>query len=225
MIVSLARPSPPPVATSTVSIAEILLPAPLPSAYARRSATLLAGLAIIGAGDALVVSSHLGNSPFSSVIVATASRLGWSVGSTVIAIGLALVAVAWVVTGRRPGKVAFAAPVVAGTAESIVLPLMHSGSHVVRAFTGVSGLLIIGLGVGVYLGAGLGRAAVESIIAKVVHRTGWTTRAVMVGWHLGCLGIAFAVGGTVGPLTIAFPLVLPFVSAAVIQRSPFVGLA
>ena len=157
------------------------------------------------------------------MIVATATRLGWTVGNTVIALGLVLVALAWAVTGHRPGKVAFAAPVVCGSVENIVLPLLRRGEHAVgtRVAMGVAGLVIMGIGIGVYLGAGLGRAAVESIIAKIVSRTGWSTAPVMSGWHIGCLALAFAVGGRFGPLTFAFPLVIPIVSAKVMAQSPF----
>jgi uncharacterized protein len=203
-----------------MSVTEVLLPSPLPVSYARRSLGLLAGLAIIGFGDALVVGANLGTSPFGTVIVTLASKLGWSVGNAVIIIGLLLVGVATVVTRRLPGKVAFIAPIVCGTVDNLVLPHAQS-TGIYRWIFGLSGMIIMAIGIGVYVGAGLGRAAIESIVDRVVHITGHPVSWIMSAWQVMCLGIAFGLGGRIGVLTMGFPIVIPAIAGAVIKRSPW----
>jgi uncharacterized protein len=204
-----------------MSFIDVLVPSPRPLSYKRRSLGLLGGLAIIGFGDALVVGAKLGTSPFGTVIVSIAHRLGWTVGNAVIVIGLALVAVASVFTRRLPGKVAFIAPIVCGTVDNLVLPHAHS-TGLYRWVFGIAGIAIMGIGIGVYVGAGLGRAAVETIVDRIVHITGHPVAWVMAAWQVSCLALAFVLGGRVGPLTFTFPLVIPAIAGAVIARSPWV---
>ncbi len=203
-----------------MSITEALLPSPLPHSYTRRSFGLLAGLAIIGFGDAFVVGAGLGTSPFGTAIVAIAKHLGWSVGNTVIIVGLLMVAIATAVTRSMPGKVAFIAPVICGMVDNLVIPHAHT-TGAARWVFGLSGIVIMGIGIGVYIGAGLGRAAIESIVDRIVHVTGRPMSQVMVAWQLGCLVLAIALGGKIGPLTILFPLVIPNVAGYVIDHSPW----
>jgi uncharacterized protein len=203
-----------------MSFTEVLLPSPLPVSYARRSIGLLAGLAIIGFGDAFVVGANLGTSPFGTVIVSLAHRLGWSVGNAVIIIGLCLVAIASLFTRRAPGKVAFIAPVICGMVDNIVLPHAHS-TGTSRWFFGIAGMVVMSIGIGVYVGAGLGRAAVESIVDRIVAITGHPVSWIMTAWQVTCLVLALALRGHVGVLTFAFPLIVPSIAGAVIARSPW----
>ena len=208
------------IVSAVVTYLPSIFPSPLPAEYTRRSIGLLAGLSIIGAGDALVVSAHLGGSPFGAVIINLSQRLGISIGSTVIGIGLVLVAIASVVSGRRPGKVAIAAPFVCGTIENLVIPFARS-SRLNHWVLGGAGVTVMAIGIGVYLGAGLGRAAVETILTTISDRTDLSVRTTMIMWNVGCLALALAIGGPLGPVTFCFPLVVPVIASQVMQRSPF----
>lgn len=203
-----------------MSFTEVLLPSPLPRSYTRRSVGVLAGLGIIGFGDAFIVGAHLGTSPFGTVIVAISNRVGWTVGDTVILVGLLMVAIATAVTRRLPGKVALLAPIICGTVDNLVLPHAQS-TGIARWFFGLAGMLIMGVGVGVYVGAGLGRAAIESIVDRIGEVTGRPMSQIMVGWQLVSLLLAVALGGKVGPLTVLFPLVIPAVAGYVLDHSPW----
>jgi uncharacterized membrane protein YczE len=66
------------------------------------------------------------------------------------------------------------------------------------------GVLVIGLGSGLYLAADLGPGPRDGLMTGLHHRFGWSIRRARTGIELIVLVVGFLLGGTIGLGTILF---------------------
>jgi len=170
---------------------------------------LLAGLVLFGAGEGLLVHSGLGNSPWSVLAEGAGRQLGLGIGVTTIGIS-ALILVAWIPLGQRPGLGTIANAIVIGLGIDIVLAALGPTSAVlgVRLLEVALTIVLVGIGSGLYLTAGLGPGTRDGLMTGLARRTGWSLRATRVGIELSACGLGVALGGTLGLGTLAFALLI-----------------
>jgi uncharacterized membrane protein YczE len=151
------------------------------------------GLAIFGAGVALIIESRLGASPWDVFHQGVSRRTGISVGNVIVIVGLLLL-VLWIPLRQRPGVGTILNAVEIGlTADLFIAVLPQPAAIVVRWMFLAAGLVAIGLGSGLYIGAGLGTGPRDGIMMGLakrgvsvrVARTIIEATAVLVGWLLG----------------------------------------
>jgi uncharacterized membrane protein YczE len=70
----------------------------------------------------------------------------------------------------------------------------------------LAGVLVIGLGSGLYLGAGLGPGPRDGLMTGMHRRYGWSIRRARTAVEVVVLVIGFLLGGTVGLGTVVFAL-------------------
>jgi uncharacterized membrane protein YczE len=92
-----------------------------------------------------------------------------------------------------------------GTATNLVLPLLpRPDEPVAQLAMSVGGVLLIGLGSGLYLAADLGAGPRDGLMTGIHHRFGWSIRRARTSIELVVLVIGFLLGGTIGLGTILF---------------------
>jgi uncharacterized membrane protein YczE len=197
-----------------------------------RLAVLLFGLVLFGTGVVCLLESRLGLSPWDVLHQGLARHSPLSFGEASIAVSLAVVVVAWLL--RAPigiGTIANAL-FVGGTIEVLtLLPAVTRLAHDplgVRIGLLVVGLVLIGAGSGLYLGANLGAGPRDSLMVVGAQRTPLRIGVVRALLELGALGAGIALGGTVGVGTVAFALLIgPSVEASfwALARSPLAAPA
>jgi len=165
---------------------------------------LISGLALFGFGEALLVQSHLGNSPWTvfaqGVSLKTNMSLGWS--SFVISCFVLLL---WIPLKERPGF---------GTISNIVviaiaLQLGVDKFPTQKTFVGglifaILGVALVGIASSIYITCGLGPGPRDGLMTGIHQRTGIRVGRVRLINEALVLTIGALLGGTVGLGTALF---------------------
>lgn len=180
----------------------------------RRLVRLLVGLVVFGAGEALVVASELGNSPWTVFAEGISVQTPLSIGLATVASSFALLLL-WIPLGERPGLGTIANALVVGLVIDLVLLGLGSAPLWVRVAELVGGIVLVGVGSGLYLNAALGAGPRDGFMMGLHRRTGRPIGLLRGMIEVSALVVGALLGGTVGIGTVAFaPLVGPAVSVA-----------
>lgn len=170
---------------------------PPPGELRRRSPRLLAGLVLFGFGIALMVRSELGLGPWDVLHQGISRRTGVPIGTVGILVGVALLAF-WIPLHERMGVGTIANTVVIGVVIDLsLLVLPDVGPAPLRWALMVVGVLLIAVGSGFYIGAGLGPGPRDGLMTGLAAR-GISVRAVRTGIEVTALVVGWLLGGTVG---------------------------
>ena len=187
----------------------------------RQLAILFAGLWIFGMGEALLVASRLGNSPWTVLAEGAAEQTGIGVGAATVAISFLVLAM-WIPLGERPGLGTIANAIVVGVAIGVTLTIVPDLDELpLRAAEVAGGIAIVALGSGLYLMTRLGAGPRDGLMLGLHRRTGLSVRLVRTAIESGVVVGGFALGGKVGLGTLAFALGIgPAVQLALGVLSP-----
>jgi uncharacterized membrane protein YczE len=167
---------------------------------------LLVGLWLFGTGEALLVASDLGVSPWTVLAQGLSVRLPLSIGAATLVVST-VVLLLWIPLRERPGLGTVANIVVIALALQVTVSVLpHPEAFAARLALVVLGIAIIGLGSGLYLTTNLGPGPRDGWMTAVHHRTGWPIPAVRFGIEASVLAAGWLLGGTVGLGTLLFAL-------------------
>ena len=187
---------------------QLAAPASRWRASPRRLTQLVIGLGLFGAGEACLVTSALGNSPWSVFAQGVARQTPLSIGAATIAMSFAIL-LAWIPLRQRPGLGTLANAVVIGLAiDAVLLALPDHAPLGVRAGEVVAGIALVGLGSALYLGSALGPGPRDGLMTGLHRRTGRPVALVRGTIEVGALVAGVLLGGTFGVGTVAFALLI-----------------
>ena len=173
-----------------------------------RWVSLAAGLFFFALGIVLLLESELGLSPWDVLNQGVSEHTSLSFGTANIAIAVVVLVLAWALGARiGPGTVANAILIgllVDGLLAIDVVDALSESPLTVRITVMVVGILIIGIGSGLYIGAGLGAGPRDSLMLVAARRGGVRIGTARVTIEVVVTVIGFALGGTVGVGTLAF---------------------
>jgi len=180
-----------------------------------RLARLLLGLAIFGAGEALLVASTLGNSPWTVLAEGLGEHTEIGVGAATVVLSVAVLAL-WLPLRQRPGLGTVLNALLVGVALGVVLDLVAKPDAIVWRSTYVlGGIALVGLGSGLYLGTRLGAGPRDGLMLGMHERTGVSIRLARTGLEVTVVVAGVLLGGTAGIGTLAFALLVgPAVQAS-----------
>jgi uncharacterized membrane protein YczE len=179
------------------------------SAVARLVA-LVFGLFLFALGIVAYLESKLGLSPWDVLHQGISRHTALSFGEANIAVGVVVVLVAWLL-GARIGLATVANATLVGffvdrlTAIGAVDDL-NGASLGVRIGLVAAGVVFIGLGSGLYLGADYGAGPRDSLMVVGARRLAIRIAAVRGGIEILALVGGIALGGTIGVGTVVFAL-------------------
>jgi uncharacterized membrane protein YczE len=182
---------------------------PAATAGARRAVLprlpgLLAGLAVFGFGIALMARAGLGLGPWEAFHQGIQFRTGVPMGTVSILLGLPILALWWPL-GERPGPGTLLNVLLIGSATNLGNALLPAQSvPALQLAQMLAGVLVIGLGSGLYLAADLGPGPRDGLMVGVHHRFGWSIRRARTAIEVGVLVLGWALGGTIGLGTVVF---------------------
>lgn len=183
----------------------------------RRLLRLLPGLACCGIGMALMVLADLGLGPWIVLDQGLSERTGMPVGTTGILVGL-VVLLAWVPLHQRLGVGTVCNVILIGVVLDAVLVVVPSPQALASRWAFMlAGVVLVGLGSGLYIGAGLGPGPRDGIMTGLAAR-GHSLRLVRTVLEVAALATGWLLGGSVGVGTVVFalgigPLVQAFLGA------------
>jgi uncharacterized membrane protein YczE len=182
-----------------------------PSNWLASPSTLLIltiGLWLFGTGEALLVDSSLGVSPWTVLAQGVDRQSGMGIGWATFLIST-LVLLLWIPLRQSPGLGTLANAVLIALALGVTAPLLPSPSVLLwQVVEVVAGIALIGLGSGLYLTCGLGPGPRDGWMTGLHRRTGAPVAAVRAVIELSVLAAGWALGGTVGVGTVAFALLI-----------------
>jgi len=186
----------------------------------RRLARLLAGLWIFGAGEALVVDSGLGNSPWTVFAEGVSVRSPLSVGAATVATSFVILLL-WIPLRERPGLGTVTNAVLIGVAIDTTLALLPGTAPLgVRVGEVAAGIGLVALGSGLYINAALGPGPRDGLMTGLHRRTGRPIGVLRTGIEVTALAAGAVLGGTFGPGTVAFALLIGPAVAVFLRRLP-----
>jgi len=180
-----------------------------------RLARLLLGLAIFGAGEALLVASDLGNSPWTVLAEGVGEHTAIGVGAATVVLSVLILA-AWIPLRQRPGLGTILNALLVGVALGLVLEVVSTPDELVWRYALVAaGIALVGLGSGLYLATRLGAGPRDGLMLGLHRRTGVSVRLVRTLLEVSVVAAGVLLGGTAGIGTLAFALLIgPAVQAA-----------
>ncbi len=167
---------------------------------------LLVGLACFGFGIALMKRADLGLSPWEVLADGISKRTGLAIGTISILIGPPILLL-WLPLGEKPGVGTLLNILLIGLVTNLslsFLPLLQAWP--IRAVQMALGILVIGIGSGLYLSTKLGPGPRDGLMTALARKTGWSLRWTRTGIEVAVLALGVLLGGTVGLGTLAFAL-------------------
>ena len=169
----------------------------------RRLPRLLAGIVLLGAGIGLVLEARLGVAPYDVLHQGLAEQTGLSFGTVVVGLGL-LILLVWIPLGQRPGLGTIINTLTVGYAVDAALHVYPEPDRLALRWPMLlGGVMVIALGMGLYIGAGLGPGPRDGLMTGLAAR-GHPLWLVRTALELTALLTGWALGGNVGIGTVIF---------------------
>jgi uncharacterized membrane protein YczE len=172
-----------------------------------RLAILIFGLTIFGFGEALLIQSTLGNSPWAVLSQGLSKHSPLSLGWSTFFISL-VVLLLWIPLKQWPGFGTVANIIVIAFALQIGtdwFPIQHH-NFTLRFLYVVAGIAIIGLGSSLYITCGLGPGPRDGLMTGLHRTTGVRVGRVRLTLELIVMSVGWLLGGRVGLGTLMFAL-------------------
>jgi len=172
-----------------------------------RVAILFFGLTIFGFGEAFLIQSTLGNSPWAVLSQGLSKHTPLSLGWSTFVISI-VVLLLWIPLKQWPGFGTCANIVIIAFALQIGtdwIPVQHH-NFAIRFLYVVAGIAIIAAGSALYITCGLGPGPRDGLMTGLHRVTGVRVGRVRLTLELIVLSIGWLLGGRVGLGTLMFAL-------------------
>jgi uncharacterized membrane protein YczE len=193
----------------------------------RRLPQLMFGLVVSGVGFASMVEANLGLGPWEVLHQGISNRIGIPIGTVGIFVGL-LVLAGWYPLRQKLGIGTVLNVITIGIVIDLTMwAVPDLSSLLIRWPALLGGILLVGIGAGLYIGAGLGPGPRDGLMTGIAGRGWMSIRAARTLLEVTALTAGWLLGGTVGIGTLLFaagigPLVQLFLGKLTIGEKPVV---
>lgn len=176
--------------------------------YARRWTQLLSGLFLFGFAAAMMLRARIGVDPWT--VFAEGFHVTWGFGfGWVIVISGIVVLLIWIPLRQRPGIGTVLNALLVGPSMEVGLALVETPETLVqRSFLFATGLLMMGIASGLYIGARFGPGPRDGLMVGFHTRFGYPMWAVRTVVEVTVLIIGWSLGGTFGVGTVLFAIAI-----------------
>jgi uncharacterized membrane protein YczE len=190
------------VSHSADSVARVFLPLPT-DRVTQRIVRCIIGLALFGFGISCFLAAGLGLAPWDIFHQGLERKTGVSIGIIIEITGV-FILLLWIPLRERLGLGTLLNAFEIGLVVLLLDGLLPEPEHLVwRVALMMLGLLAVGLGSGLYIGAGLGSGPRDGLMLGLSKR-GISVRVARTTIELTVLALGLVLGGTVGVGTLAF---------------------
>jgi hypothetical protein len=171
-------------------------------------AILILGFAAFGVGEALLVVSGIGVSPWVVLAQGISLRTGISIGTATFAVS-ATVLLFWIPLRERPGLGTVLNSFIIGyVMEYAINVLPRPDAPATQVLCVLLGILTVGVGSALYLTTNLGPGPRDGLMTSLHDRTGIRVSRVRLSLELMVLTLGWVLGGTVGIGTLLFAMLI-----------------
>ena len=177
---------------------------PLPNdRLVQRIVRCVVGLALFGFGISCFIAADLGLAPWDIFHQGLERQTGISIGIIIVITGV-LILLLWIPLRERMGLGTLLNAIEIGLVVLLVADHLPEPDHLVwRVALMLLGLVAVGLGSGMYIGAGLGSGPRDGLMLGLSKR-GISVRIARTAIEMTVLVLGLLLGGTVGVGTVAF---------------------
>ena len=167
---------------------------------------LCAGLTIFGIGDALLIASGSGNSPWTVFSQGVSEISGWSIGVTTFLTSLGVL-VFWIPLKQKLGVGTILNAVIISISIEFFLPyLPQPDSYALQLVQAGFGIVLVGLGSGIYLISNLGPGPRDGLMIGLQQLTNLPVARVRTVIEVTVVFLGWMLGGIFGVGTLMFAL-------------------
>jgi uncharacterized membrane protein YczE len=172
-----------------------------------RIARCVIGLAIFAVGIALLIDANLGAAPWDVFHTGVSELTGLAVGQVTIITGVVLLML-WIPLGETMGLGTILNAIEIGIVVDLVLPVLPEPDLLIaRTPMMLGGVVVIAIGSGLYIGAGLGPGPRDGLMTGFAKR-GISIRFARTAIEVSVLVVGIALGGAIGVGTAVFALAI-----------------
>jgi len=174
----------------------------------QRFLILIFGLTLFGIGEAFLVVTSLGNSPWVVLSEGISLNSNLNIGQATFFVSL-MVLFLWIPLKQTPGFGTLAnIVVIAAAIELGLLIIPEVNNLVLKVFYILFGILLVGIGSALYITCGLGTGPRDGLMTGLHYRTGVRVGRVRLGIEVVALTTGALLGGSLGVGTALFALLI-----------------
>ena len=176
--------------------------------HLERLLILIFGLTIFGLGDAFLIMSTLGNSPWTVLAEGISLNTPLNIGESTFIISV-FILLLWIPLRQKPGFGTLANIVVIATAIELGLHIIPSTDNLsLQLFYIFFGITLVGFGSALYITCGLGTGPRDGLMTGLHYKTGVRVGRVRLGIEIIALSVGAFLGGSLGVGTALFALLI-----------------
>ena len=169
---------------------------------------LLVGLWIFGTGDAILIAAGIGNTPWTVLAEGIANNIDRSVGQATFLVSVAVLFL-WIPLKEKPGIGTILNAIVIAAAIEVMVPRLPTpDSFEIALLQVLAGVLLIGIGSGLYLTANLGPGPRDGWMTGLQKASGIPIGRVRGAIEVSVLALGWLLGGTFWVGTILFAVLI-----------------
>ncbi len=169
---------------------------------------LIVGLIIFGAGDAVLISARLGNTPWTVLAEGIAENLGWSIGESTFFVSF-MVLLLWIPLREKPGIGTILNAILIAATIEVLLPILPTPeAFSLQIIQVLVGIFLVAIGSGLYLTANLGPGPRDGTMTGLTKVTGIPIGRIRSGIEIFVIAIGWTLGGKFGIGTILFAVLI-----------------
>jgi uncharacterized membrane protein YczE len=169
---------------------------------------LILGEWIFGTGDAVLIAAGIGNTPWTVLAQGIAVNIDWTIGQATFLVSVAVLFL-WIPLKERPGVGTILNAIIIAVAIEVMVPLLSTPeSQAIALLQASLGVLLIGIGSGMYLTANLGPGPRDGWMTGIQRVTGIPIGRVRIAIEISVLVVGYLLGGTFGLGTVLFALTI-----------------
>lgn len=173
-----------------------------------RTVILIFGLTLFGIGEAMLLVSSLGNSPWTVLAEGVSNYSPLNIGQATFMISSSVLLL-WIPLRQKPGFGTLSNIVVIALAIEIGLhALPTTNSMIVQYLYLFSGIVLVGIGSALYITCGLGTGPRDGLMTGLHYKSGVRVGRVRFGIEVIAATAGYALGGTLGIGTVLFALLI-----------------
>lgn len=174
----------------------------------QRFLILIFGLTLFGIGEAFLVITSLGNSPWVVLSEGISLNSNLNIGQATFFVSL-MVLFFWIPLKQKPGFGTLANMVVIAAAIELGLLIIPEVNNLaLKVFYVLFGILLVGIGSALYITCGLGTGPRDGLMTGLHYRTGVRVGRVRLGIEVVALTTGALLGGSLGVGTALFALLI-----------------
>jgi hypothetical protein len=165
---------------------------------------LIIGLFLFGLGEAIIIGSGSGVSPWTVLAQGISTRSDLSIGMATFFISIAIL-IFWIPLKQVPGIGTILNAIIIASAIDLTLPYLPQPDDITfKIIQACFGILVVGLGSGIYLCSNLGPGPRDGLMIGLQKQTNTSLPAIRTIIELSAVISGWLLGGVVGAGTILF---------------------